>query len=81
MKASAPLALEPAAPPLARAADYLALVRPRMAMMILVTVLLGGLLAVVLLALPRIKGGWIGLMYALQVTRKDAALHTADAAD
>jgi uncharacterized protein (DUF983 family) len=44
-------------------------------------ILLSGLLAITLLALPRIKGGWIGLMYALQVTRKDAALHTADAAD
>jgi uncharacterized protein (DUF983 family) len=44
-------------------------------------ILLAGLLTVTLLALPRIKGGWIGLMYALQVTRKDAALHTADVAD
>lgn len=45
MKATAePLAL---APPMswARAADYLALIRPRMAVMILVTVLMGGLLA------------------------------------
>ncbi len=37
--------------------------------------------AVTLLALPRIKGGWIGLMYALQVTDRDQRLHTADAAD
>jgi uncharacterized protein (DUF983 family) len=44
-------------------------------------ILLGGLLVITLLALPRIKGGWIGLMYALQVTRHDARLHTADAAD
>ncbi|HKR88151.1 MAG TPA: DUF983 domain-containing protein [Phenylobacterium sp.] len=34
-----------------------------------------------LLALPVIKGGWIGLMYALGVKDRDAALHTADAAD
>ncbi len=33
------------APPLARPADYLALVRPRVAVMVLVTVLMGGLLA------------------------------------
>jgi heme o synthase len=46
MKGNAPLALEPAvAVPLARTADYLALVRPRMAVMILLTVLIGGLLA------------------------------------
>lgn len=44
-------------------------------------ILLGGLLVITLTALPRIKGGWIGLMYALQVTRNDAHLHTADAAD
>jgi len=34
-----------------------------------------------LLALSSIKGGWIGLMYALGVKDRDAALHTADAAD
>ena len=44
-------------------------------------ILLGGLAAITLFALPRIKGGWIGLMYALGVTDKDARLHTADAAD
>jgi protoheme IX farnesyltransferase len=45
MKLSAePLVLAPAVP-LTRTADYLALVRPRMAVMILVTVLMGGLLA------------------------------------
>ncbi|HEY1379522.1 MAG TPA: heme o synthase [Gemmataceae bacterium] len=33
------------APPLARPADYLALIRPRVAVMVLVTVLMGGLLA------------------------------------
>ena len=44
-------------------------------------IILPALLVIALLALPRLKGGWIGLMYALQVTRGDAALHTADAAD
>ena len=40
------------------------------------------LLALLTLAvLPRIKGGWIGLMYALGVKSTDARLHTADAAD
>jgi uncharacterized protein (DUF983 family) len=31
--------------------------------------------------LPRIKGGWIGLMYALGVTRHDAPVQTADYAE
>ena len=44
-------------------------------------ILLGGLTVVTLTALPRIKGGWIGLMYALQVTDRDSRLHTADYAD
>lgn len=44
-------------------------------------IVLGALTAITLLALPRIKGGWIGLMYALQVTDKDARIHTADYAD
>jgi uncharacterized protein (DUF983 family) len=44
-------------------------------------ILLGALLLVTLLVLPRVKGGWIGLMYAFQVTGRDARLHTADAAD
>jgi uncharacterized protein (DUF983 family) len=43
--------------------------------------LLGGLTALTLLVLPRVKGGWIGLMYALGVSDRDARLHTADAAD
>jgi uncharacterized protein (DUF983 family) len=34
-----------------------------------------------LLILPRVKGGWIGLMYALGVKDTDAHLHTADAVD
>ena len=39
-------------------------------------------LAVFTLALlPRIKGGWIGMMYALGVKDTDAHLHTADAVD
>ncbi len=44
-------------------------------------ILLGGLALVTLATLPRIKGGWIGLMYALGVKDKDARLQTADAAD
>jgi uncharacterized protein (DUF983 family) len=39
------------------------------------------LAAFTLVLLPRIKGGWIGMMYALGVRDADAALHTADAAD
>jgi uncharacterized protein (DUF983 family) len=46
-----------------------------------VPILLGALSVITLLALPRIKGGWIGLMYALGVTDREARLHTADAAD
>ena len=39
-------------------------------------------LAVLTLALlPRIKGGWIGLMYAMGVKDTDDALHTADFAE
>jgi len=44
-------------------------------------IILGGLTVTTLLALPRIKGGWIGLMYALQATDRDSRLHTADYAD
>jgi uncharacterized protein (DUF983 family) len=44
-------------------------------------IILGSLAVITLLALPRIKGGWIGLMYALQVTDRDQRLHAADAAD
>lgn len=36
---------------------------------------LGGLTMAVL---PRVKGAFIGLLYALRVRRQDAALHTAD---
>jgi uncharacterized protein (DUF983 family) len=34
-----------------------------------------------LLLLPRIKGGWIGMMYALDASEADAHLHSADAID
>jgi uncharacterized protein (DUF983 family) len=34
-----------------------------------------------LLLLPRIKGAWIGMMYALGVKDTEARFHTADAAD
>ena len=44
-------------------------------------ILLSGLLLLTLLVLPRVKGGWIGLMYALQIRDRDSHLHTADAAD
>jgi uncharacterized protein (DUF983 family) len=37
--------------------------------------------AITLLALPVIKGAVIGVLYALDVTRGDARLHTADAAE
>lgn len=46
-----------------------------------VPLILTTLAVLMLLALPRIKGGWIGLMYALQVTDRNQRLHTADAAD
>lgn len=39
------------------------------------------LAAVTLTLLPRIKGGWIALMYALDVRDSHANLHTADCAD
>lgn len=34
-----------------------------------------------LLILPRVKGGWIGMMYALGVKDTDSHLHTADAVE
>ena len=37
--------------------------------------------AITLIALPVIKGVVIGLTYALDITRADARLHTADAAE
>jgi uncharacterized protein (DUF983 family) len=39
------------------------------------------LATVTLLLLPRVKGGWIGLMYALKTTDADSRLHTADYAE
>lgn len=44
-------------------------------------IILTALLTVTLLVLPRIKGAWVGLTYALQITDRDQGLHTADAAD
>jgi len=44
-------------------------------------IILGALTLVTLLVLPRVKGGWIGLMYALQVTDRDHRIQTADHAD
>jgi len=44
-------------------------------------VILIPLAALTLAVLPRVKGGWVGMMYALGVKDTDAALHTADAAD
>jgi uncharacterized protein (DUF983 family) len=44
-------------------------------------VILIPLTALTLTLLPRVKGGWIGLMYSLGVKDTDAHLHTADAAD
>jgi uncharacterized protein (DUF983 family) len=44
-------------------------------------IILSALTVVTLFLLPRVKGGWVGLMYALQVTGRDAQLHTADYAD
>lgn len=39
------------------------------------------LAAITLAVLPRVKGGWIGMMYALGVKDTQARLHTADAAE
>jgi len=36
---------------------------------------------ITLTALPIIKGAVVGLLYALNVTRGDARLHTADSAE
>jgi uncharacterized protein (DUF983 family) len=44
-------------------------------------IILTALTTLILIALPRVKGGWIGLMYALGVSDKHHKLHTADAAD
>ena len=44
-------------------------------------ILLTSLTVVTLFLLSRVKGGWIGLMYSLDVSDRDDALHTADLAD
>jgi uncharacterized protein (DUF983 family) len=44
-------------------------------------VILTALAALTLAVLPRVKGGWIGLMYSLGVKDTDSRLHTADLAD
>lgn len=46
-----------------------------------VPISLAALAIVTLLLLPRVKGGWIGLMYALKSTDADHHRHTADYAD
>ena len=48
---------------------------------VLVPVAVVGLMALVLIALPRVKGGFIGLLYHLKIRRRDAHLHTADRAE
>lgn len=42
---------------------------------------LAGVAAITLTALPVIKGGVVGVLYALNVNRGDARFHTADAAE
>jgi uncharacterized protein (DUF983 family) len=44
-------------------------------------IILVPLAVLTLMLLPRIKGGWVGMMYALGVKDTDAHLHTADTAD
>jgi uncharacterized protein (DUF983 family) len=44
-------------------------------------IILSTLALVTLTVLPRVKGGWVGLMYSLGVKDSDAHLHTADLAD
>lgn len=46
-----------------------------------VPIILSALAVITLLVLPRIKGGWVGLMYALGVKDTEHRFHTADAAD
>ena len=50
-------------------------------MWILVPSALTVVAAITLTALPIIKGAVVGLLYALDITRADARLHTADAAE
>ena len=44
-------------------------------------ILLSVLVVVTLVVLSRVKGGWVGMMYALGASDRDSKLHTADAAD
>ena len=44
-------------------------------------ILLVSIGAITLALLPRVKGGWVGLLYALDVTDRDDRLHTGDTAD
>ncbi|MCR5874544.1 DUF983 domain-containing protein [Phenylobacterium sp. J426] len=44
-------------------------------------IILTSMAVITLSLLPRVKGGWVGLMYALGVNDRDSKLHTADAAD
>ena len=48
---------------------------------ILVPSALTAVAVITLTALPIIKGAVVGLLYALDITRADARLHTADAAE
>jgi uncharacterized protein (DUF983 family) len=49
--------------------------------LILVPSALIAVAAITLLTLPVVKGAFIGLTYALNISRADAHLHTADAAE
>ena len=48
---------------------------------VLVPSALTAVAVITLTALPIIKGAVVGLLYALDITRADARLHTADAAE
>ena len=48
---------------------------------IIIPAALAGVAVVTLTALPIIKGVVVGLLYALDINRGDAKLHTADAAE
>jgi uncharacterized protein (DUF983 family) len=50
-------------------------------LLILVPSTLAAVATITLVALPVIKGAFIGLTYALDINRADAHLHTADAAE
>ena len=49
--------------------------------LIALPIILTSLALLTLAVLPRIKGGWVGLMYALGVKDTDAHLHVANLAD